>query len=84
VRRRGCASTFVQGRLTVDELDERTAIVSPGTHDGRLRRAMRACRKPFGASVVQAVVRGAALVVLTGAWLAFKLRTARRASRSCC
>ena len=36
-----------------------------------LRRAFRGLPEPFGVGLAQVVVRGVALVVLTGAWLAF-------------
>ena len=55
---------FVRGRLTLEELSERTDLV------------LRACADlpQFPAQrVAGALVRGAALVVFTGAWLLFSL-----------
>ena len=62
---------FVGGRLTVDELSDRTELVLHArTHD-ELRRAFRGLPQWTGRSVARIVARGAFAVVLTGAWLAF-------------
>jgi DUF1707 SHOCT-like domain len=62
---------FVGGRLTVDELEERVELALQARSTGDLRRALRGLPELAGQTFVQVVVRGAALVVLTGAWLAF-------------
>jgi hypothetical protein len=62
---------YVRGRLTVDELDERAEVALRARSTADLRRAFRDLPGFDGRTVMQTVVRGAALVVLTGAWLAF-------------
>ena len=81
-RERAAASLkehYVDGRLTLDELGERTELVLAARSRADLRRALRGL--PWtqellaaqGRSMVQSAARGALLVVLTGAWLMFSL-----------
>jgi hypothetical protein len=62
---------FVGGRLTLEELEERIELALQARSTADLRRALRGLPGIAGRTLVQAVVRGAALVVLTGAWLVF-------------
>jgi hypothetical protein len=62
---------FVGGRLTVDELEERVALALRARSTWDLRRALRGLPELAGQNVVQVLVRGAALVVVTGAWIVF-------------
>ena len=62
---------FVRGRLTVEELEERVELALRARSTADLRRALRGLPELAGRTFAQVVVRGAALVVLTGAWLAF-------------
>ncbi len=62
---------FVRGRLTVEELEERVELALRARSTADLRRALRGLPELAGRTFVQVVLRGAALVVLTGAWLAF-------------
>lgn len=62
---------FVRGRLTVEELEERVELALRARSTVDLRRALRGLPELAGQTFVQVVLRGAALVVLTGAWLAF-------------
>ena len=62
---------FVGGRLSVDELEERVGMALKARSTWDLRRALRGLPELAGQTFVQVVLRGAALVVLTGAWIAF-------------
>jgi len=64
---------FVRGRLTVEELAERTEIALRARSYGDLRRAFAGLPDWSGRAVVATVARGIAVVVLTGAWLLFSL-----------
>ena len=69
--------SYVDGRLTLDELSERTELVLAARSRAELRSALSGL--PWlpeelaerGRSVVHAVARGALVVALTGAWLLF-------------
>jgi len=62
---------FVRGRLTVEELAERTEIALRARSHGELRRAFRGLPDWSGRAVVATVARGVVVVALTGAWLLF-------------
>jgi hypothetical protein len=62
---------FVRGRLTVEELAERTEIALCARSYRDLRRAFAGLPEWPGRAGIGTVVRGAALVALTGAWLLF-------------
>ena len=68
---------YVDGRLTLDELSDRTELVLAARSRADLRRALRGlpltqeALAAQGRSMLQGVARGAMLVVLTGAWLMF-------------
>jgi hypothetical protein len=62
---------FVRGRLTVEELAERTELALRARSHGDLRRAFAGLQAWPGRELVGTVARGAAVVVLTGAWLMF-------------
>ena len=75
-RERAAASLrehFVRGRLTLEELSERTDLVLRARSRDDLRRACADLPQFPHRLVAGAVVRGAALVVFTGAWLLFSL-----------
>src|SRR4029078_1408409 len=65
---------FVGGRLTVDELEDRVALALRAHSTRDLRRALRVLpglpELAGRQNVVQAMLRGAALVVLTGRCIA--------------
>ena len=69
--------SYVDGRLALDELSERTGLVLAATSRAELRAALYGL--PWlqeelaerGRSVVHTVARGALFVALTGAWLLF-------------
>ena len=69
--------SYVGGRLTLDELSERTELVLAASSRAELRAALSGL--PWlpeelaerGRSVVHTVARGALVVALTGAWLLF-------------
>ena len=69
--------SYVDGRLTLDELSERTELVLAARSRAELRAALSGL--PWlsdelaerGRSVVHTVARGALVVALTGAWLLF-------------
>ena len=71
--------SYVGGRLTLDELSERTELVFAARSRAELRAALSGL--PWlseelaerGRSVVHTVARGALVVALTGAWLLFSL-----------
>jgi hypothetical protein len=63
---------FVAGRLTLDELSTRTELALRARSDDELRRALgNLPQLPSPRGIAQMVIRGAALVVFTGAWLVF-------------
>jgi Flp pilus assembly protein TadB len=62
---------FVKGRLTLEELSERTELALRARSDGDLRRALDSLPQLTARSVTSVVARGAALVMFTGAWLLF-------------
>ena len=62
---------FVRGRLSVEELAERIELVLQARSREELRRAFKGLPQWTGRGVVDGVIRGAFLVVLTGAWLMF-------------
>lgn len=68
---------YARGRLTVDELSDRVAGVVAARSQRELRRAMagfgseRAEIVERGRDAAQAVLRGVALVLFTGAYLVF-------------
>ncbi len=64
---------FVRGRLTLDEFSERTELVLHARSREELRRACAGLPQLTGQMAAKALVRGAALVLLTGAWLLFSL-----------
>ena len=75
-RERAAASLrehFVRGRLTLNELYERTDLVLRARSRAELRHACAGLPGLTGEVVVKAVVRGAALVIFTGAWVLFSL-----------
>ncbi len=69
--------SYVGGRLTLDELSERTELVLAARSRAELRAALSGL--PWfseelaerGRSAVNTVARGALVVALTGAWLLF-------------
>lgn len=73
-RERAAASLrehFLVGRLTVEELSERTGLALGARSREELRRALDGL-PPFNArGIAQTATRFAALVVFTGAWLLF-------------
>jgi len=60
---------FVRGRLTLAELSDRTEQVLRARSSDELRSALAGL--PGGGSVARTVWRGAALALLTSAWLLF-------------
>ncbi len=65
---------FVRGRLTLEELAERTELVLHSRSREELYRAGAGLpRLPAAHTVVRIVVHGASLVLFTGAWLLFSL-----------
>jgi len=73
-RERAAASLqehFLLGRLTVEELSERTGMALRARSRDELRRALDGLPQFRGSAVAQTVTRVAALVLLTGAWLLF-------------
>ena len=62
---------FVGGRLTLDELSERTNAVLRARSREELRRAFDGLPQWHGRGLAQTVTRAAAVVVFTGAWLLF-------------
>jgi hypothetical protein len=72
-RERAAASLrehFVRGRLTLDELSERTELVLQARSRAELRRALDGLPH-LTWTIGRTVLRAATLVVLTGAWLLF-------------
>ena len=75
-RERAAASLrehFVGGRLTLNELYERTDLVLRARSRDELRRACAGLPGSTGEAIAKTVVRGVALAVFTGAWLLFSL-----------
>jgi Flp pilus assembly protein TadB len=64
---------FVQGRLSVEELDERVERAFAARTTVELRRAFKGLPDDRRPSLLRALARGAALVVATGAWLGLSL-----------
>jgi hypothetical protein len=64
---------FVQGRLSVEELDVRVEQALAARTTDELRRAFKGLPHARRPSLLSALVRGAALVVATGAWLGLSL-----------
>ena len=64
---------FVGGRLTLDEFAERTELVLHARSREEVRRACAGLPQRTAQLAAKALVRGAALVVFTGAWLLFSL-----------
>jgi Flp pilus assembly protein TadB len=62
---------FVQGRLTLEELSARAAAALRTRTSHDLRRTLAGLPPPPTQSLVGALARGVALIVLTGAWLVF-------------
>jgi Flp pilus assembly protein TadB len=62
---------FVRGRLTVEELAERVELALRARSHDDLRSAFDGLPRRPGRAVAATVVRGAAAVLLTGAWLVF-------------
>jgi Flp pilus assembly protein TadB len=62
---------FVGGRLTPDELSNRTEVALGARSRAELRHALVGLPRFSAGAVVDAAVRGALLVLLTGAWLVF-------------
>lgn len=62
---------FVRGRLTLEELGERTELVMRSRSREELRRACDGLPRLSAHPVVKAVVHGVSLVLFTGAWLVF-------------
>ena len=73
-RERAAASLrehFVRGRLTVEELSERTELVLRARSRRELRRPLRGLPLWDPRAVVESFTRALALVVFTAAWLMF-------------
>ena len=62
---------YVHGRLTLEEFDDRAGSVLGARSTGDLRRAFRGLPSSPSQTFTQLLLRGAALLVLTGAWLVF-------------
>jgi Flp pilus assembly protein TadB len=62
---------FVGGRLTADELSDRTHVALRARSRAELRRALAGLPQFSRRGLAEAALRGAALVVLTGIWLVF-------------
>ena len=62
---------FARGRLTLEEFSERTDLVLHARTREDLRRACRDLPGLTGQAIARTVVRGAAVVLFTGAWLVF-------------
>jgi hypothetical protein len=73
-RERAAASLrehFVRGRLTLEELSERTEVALRARSRGELRRSLDGLPQLKVRALAQTVTRAAALVLFTGAWLLF-------------
>ncbi len=64
---------FARGRLTLEELTERTELVLHSRSREELRRSCDGLPRLTAQAVVKTVVHGVSLVVATGAWLLFSL-----------
>jgi hypothetical protein len=64
---------FVRGRLTLEELTARCELALKARSRGDLRRALADMPPLMPQAILRGVFRGAALVVLTGAWMVFSL-----------
>ena len=62
---------FARGRLTLEELAERTELVLHSRSRAELRCACAGLPRLSAHPVVKAAVHGAKVVVFTGAWLLF-------------
>jgi hypothetical protein len=62
---------FAEGRLTLDELTARVALALHSRTRLELGRSLNGLPSPSLPTFARAVARGAGLIVLTGAWLAF-------------
>ncbi len=62
---------FVRGRLTLEELAERTELVLHSRSREELRRSCDGLPRAAAHGVMKAVIQGASLVLFTGAWLLF-------------
>jgi Flp pilus assembly protein TadB len=62
---------FVRGRLTLDELSARVELALGARTQSDLRRALAGLPSPVPQALARGLIRGALLVVLTGAWLLF-------------
>jgi DUF1707 SHOCT-like domain len=62
---------FVRGRLTLDELSERTELVLRARSRRDLRRPLRGLPLWSPRAAVETFARAATLVIFTGAWLMF-------------
>src|SRR6478672_9606158 len=73
-RERAAASLrehFVRGRLTLDELSERTEVALRARSREELRRSLDGLPQLKVRALAETVTRAAALVLFTGAWLLF-------------
>ena len=73
-RERAAASLrehFVRGRLTLEELSERTEVALRARSREDLRRSLDGLPQLKVRALAQTVTRAAALVLFTGAWLLF-------------
>ncbi len=64
---------FARGRLTLEELTERTELVLHSRSREELRRSCDGLPRQTAQAVMKTVVHGVSLVVFTGAWLLFSL-----------
>jgi hypothetical protein len=64
---------FVRGRLTLEELSARCELALRARSRADLRRALADMPPLLPQAILRGVVRGAALVVFTGVWVAFSL-----------
>ena len=62
---------FVRGRLTLDELSERTELVLRARYRRELRRPLRGLPLWNPRAAAESFTRAVTLVVFTGAWLMF-------------
>ncbi|HEU0193766.1 MAG TPA: DUF1707 domain-containing protein, partial [Gaiellales bacterium] len=64
---------FVRGRLTVEELTARCELALKARSRAELRGALAEMPPLLPRAILGGVLRGAALVVFTGAWVVFSL-----------
>ena len=62
---------FVRGRLTLEELTARCELALKARSRGDLRRALADMPPLMPQAILRGAVRGAALIVFTGAWMVF-------------